>query len=116
MGALVAMLRADGFRFHHFYANDAGGAGELIYYRWCGASGDAVPAYSTSVEGVGCILLSPDQSAALLVWEYGHWKMLTGHVDPRESSLVAVRREALEEVGVDLQGCDLIYAGGWQQA
>ena len=33
--------------------------------------GQMVPAYATSIEGVGALVLSPDEKRVLLVWEYG---------------------------------------------
>ena len=49
-----------------------------MYYRWNGdAAHDMVPAYSTSIEGGG-LVLSPDESKVLLIWEYGNWKPITG--------------------------------------
>ena len=74
-----------------------------MYYRWNGdAAHDMVPAYSTSIEGVGGLVLSPDESKVLLIWEYGNWKPITGAVDDGESALTACRREMREECGVQM--------------
>jgi hypothetical protein len=35
-----------------------------------------VPPASSSIEGVFVFVLSPDEQQVLLVWEYGHWKVL----------------------------------------
>ena len=40
-----------------------------------------VPCYATSIEGVGALVLSPDEKKVLLVWEYGNCKPLSGAVD-----------------------------------
>jgi 8-oxo-dGTP pyrophosphatase MutT (NUDIX family) len=74
-----------------------------------------VPCYATSIEGVGALVLSPDESKVLLVWEYGQWKPVTGAVDAGESKITSLARELGEEVGSEL---DLSFAprylGGWQ--
>ena len=50
----------------------------------------------------------------LLVWEYGNWKPVSGAVDEGESKLEAARREAGEEVGVQLDASFApVYVGGW---
>jgi len=89
---VTALLRARGFGYHHFSPNEpprkssAGGSaqpmGEHVYYRWFGDPGhDMVPCYATSIEGVGALVLSPDEKKVLLVWEYGNWKPVSGAVD-----------------------------------
>ena len=35
-----------------------------------------VPPACSSIEGVFVFVLSPDENQVLLVWEYGHWKVL----------------------------------------
>jgi len=118
-GPIVASLRARGFKFHHFVEGKkeeyAAPPGELIYYRWCGDGVDMVPSYSTALEGVGVLVLSPEKDAVLLVWEYGHWKMITGNVDACESMVTTVQREVHEEVGVEIEE-SMSMAGGWQEA
>ena len=123
---MTGLLRSKGFRFHHFHAargvegeleaNDESRPGELVYYQWLGdPSHDMVPCYATSIEGVGALVLSPDESKVLLVWEYGQWKPVTGAVDAGESKITSLARELGEEVGSEL---DLSFAprylGGWQ--
>ena len=107
-----------GFAYHHYRPQDesSGRGGEFVYYKWPegAAHGDRVPAYATSIEGVGAVLLSPDEQSVLLVWEYGCWKPPTGAVDLGEGMLHAVTREVYEEVGLAV---DTSYAprylGGW---
>lgn len=117
-GSLVKDLRARGFEFHHLFPGEGDApAGELIYYRWAGKGADLVPSYSTALEGVGVMVLSPDEDELLLAWEYGNWKMITGNVDAGESIVSAVRREVGEEVGLELGDGDAIrLMGGWQDA
>ena len=118
----LGLLRARGFRYHHYQKPEVGGAhsdwhtGEFIYYRWMGDQGhDMVPSYATSIEGVSALYLSPDESKVLLIWEYGNWKFVTGAVDEAESSLGSLIRELSEEVGgaVDPAFAPR-YVGGWQ--
>lgn len=127
--SVSSLLRQRGFRYHHFrhappegkaFGVGGGGwrTGEHVYYRWNGdPSHDMVPAYCTSVEGVGGLVLSPDESKVLLIWEYGHWKPITGAVDDGESALGACRREMREEAGVAADASFRpVFVGGWQMA
>jgi len=123
-----SLLRARGFQYHHFHTSrgrdGAGGAGseyepgEHVYYRWLGdPTHDLVPPYRTSIEGVGALLLSPDEKRVLLVWEYGNWKPVSGAVDEGESSLRTVERELHEEVHVAVDHSFIARkVGGWQMA
>lgn len=119
-GGVVASLRARGYDFHHAHtchAKPEGGtteAAELIYQSWMGSGPNMVPQYATCLEGVGGLILSPDRTHVLLVWEYGHWKVVTGNVDSGEGLLEALRREAREELNVVLSS-DAVFLGGWQQ-
>lgn len=118
-GKLVTALRHRGYRFYHCHAGDSHekktceDADELIYFAWRGAGENKVPPYSTCFEGVGALVLSPDRTHVLLVWEYGHWKLVTGNVDTGEAWLEALRREVREEVNVLLSD-EVIFLGGWQ--
>jgi hypothetical protein len=61
----IKLLREKDFAFHRF--ND----GMFVYYKWMGdPKHDMVPAYSTSIEGVGALLLSPDESKVRLIYIY----------------------------------------------
>jgi hypothetical protein len=59
----------------------------------CGGGKDMVPPASSSIEGVFAFVLSPDELQVLLVWEYGHWKVLfkTGN-HHQKSQLCAARQ------------------------
>eukprot|EP00931_Biecheleriopsis_adriatica_P081698 TRINITY_DN55060_c0_g1_i1.p1 TRINITY_DN55060_c0_g1~~TRINITY_DN55060_c0_g1_i1.p1 ORF type:complete len:362 (+),score=60.92 TRINITY_DN55060_c0_g1_i1:33-1088(+) len=120
-GHIVASLRKRGYRFHHFHDGSPKEAtnaplGELVYYRWFGKTVDLVPSYSTASEGVGVIILSPEEDAVLLVWEYGHWKAVTGSVDAGHSITETVKKEVKEEVGLELKEGSLRLVGGWQES
>ena len=93
-------LYARGFRYHHYHAaTSVEQPAEHVYYTWAGdPKDDLVPSYATSAEGVAAYLLSPDESRVLLVWEYGKWKPVSGHVDRSELSVRAAERELWEEV------------------
>jgi len=76
-----------------------------------------VPHYATSIEGVGALVLSPDEKKILLVWEYGNWKPVSGAVDEGESVLYTVAREMYEEVGLKVDDTFApVSVGGWQMA
>ncbi len=123
---LSELLHERGFSFHHYQPAgsppladaEKDGGGQFIYYRWCGdPEHDMVPSYATSIEGVGGLLLSPDESKVLLIWEYENWKVPSGAVDPAESKITALRRELREEVSAELDDGFLpVYLGGWQIA
>ena len=85
--------------------------------RWCGRGGDRVPSFATSGEGVGVVLLSPDECSVLLVLENGNWKTVTGTVDTGEGVLSAAIRELSEEVGARVDSSfEARYVGGWHIA
>ena len=116
----VRCLHRCGFRFHHHRTStEAAAEAEYVYYRWPDRPDypDKVPPYATATEGVGAIVLSPDETRVLLVWEYGCWKMPTGAVDASEGVLQALRRELREEVGCRVDSdFSPLYLGGWQNA
>ena len=96
----IRTLYARGFRYHHYHAASSADKAEHVYYKWAGdPKDDLVPAYATSAEGVSAVLLSPDESKVLLVWENKKWKAVSGHVDAGELSVRSAERELSEEVG-----------------
>lgn len=111
-------LQTRGYAYHHYVAAAGENPAEFIYYKWNGdPSHDMVPSYATSIEGVGGVLLSPDEKKVLLVWEYGNWKAPGGAVDLGESKLVALRREVGEEVGLKVDSDFApVYLGGWHKS
>lgn len=122
-GALPEVLqwcRAHDMAFHHYRSALPGqGPAEFVYYKWHGPPGskDLVPPYATAVQGVGAIILSPDEREVLLVWEYGCWKMVTGAIDLGEDMFIATERECAEEVGIALDPAFQPQClGGWQKS
>jgi len=128
--ALPAMdmvwLSKNGFKF--YYCSEATGEhadpgeSELVYYAWPDTPSypDMVPAWTTSIEGASGIVLSPDGEQVLLAWERGYWHGPAGAVNPGESILNALVREAKEELNVDV---DLynpehppLYIGGYHKS
>ena len=95
---------------------------EFIYYCWPGKGGtggadDKVPGWSTSIEGVTGLLLSPDETKLLLVWERGGWNTPAGAVDPGECKINTLAREAKEELSVALDWTfGAYYLGGYHKA
>ena len=111
--ALLKALRADRFDFYHFHVETR----EFIYHRWSGGGPNRVPEYATSIEGAGALILSPDESRVLSVWEYGAWRYPGGAINSGENAVEAVHREVKEEVGLDLDPAfPLHLVLGWNQA
>eukprot|EP00054_Salpingoeca_dolichothecata_P000929 m.17939 g.17939 ORF g.17939 m.17939 type:complete len:300 (+) comp11547_c0_seq1:17-916(+) len=105
-------IKIQGFTFHHFHRETE----EFVYYTWLAKGPDRVPAYATSIEGAGCIVLSPDEKNVLCVWENGKWQYPGGAVDPTEAAIETVRREVKEEVGLELDpSFPLLVGAGWNQ-
>ena len=104
---LILVLK---MKFHHYQDN------YYTYYWWKVKSiEDKVPEYATAVEGVGALILSPDRTEVLLVWEYGKWKLVTGAVKAGETILDTLFREVKEEVGIDLYE-NVLSVGKWHIA
>ena len=75
-----------------------------------------MPGWSTSIEGATGLLLSPDESKLLLVWERGAWNTPAGAVDHGESKVNTLAREAQEELGVTIDWTFGIYfVGGYHK-
>ena len=75
-----------------------------------------MPEYATSVVGVTALMLSPDMTKVLLVWERGSWATAGGFVNPGECKIAALAREIREEVNVEVDETwdGVCYLGGWQ--
>merc|ERR1719433_696917 len=98
-GHLLGMVLKRGFTFYTFHRE----TGELCYYLWTRQDlRDMVPSYATSIEGGGVLVLSPDESEVLLVFEYGRWGRCGGAVDAGETCLQCALREVVEETQVVL--------------
>jgi len=126
-------LHKRGFRFHQYCAPQEGAShedSEICYYCWPSApatgdwatdthgADDMVPGNATSIEGVTGIVLSPDLTMVLLVWERRMWSSPGGAVNEGESKLDALVREVREEanVEIDAEWTGMCYLGGWQQS
>lgn len=93
------LLLQNEFEFHNFDIETK----ELIYRKWVRENTpNLVPPYATSIEGGGCLVLSPDGTEVLLVHEYGRWGRCGGAVDPGESSIETALREVVEETHIEL--------------
>jgi 8-oxo-dGTP pyrophosphatase MutT (NUDIX family) len=96
-----------------------------VYYRWCAAPGaaaalalDRVPSYATSIEGACAMCLSPDEQSILMTHEFGQLMLPGGAIDPGEGAVEAARREAAEEVSLNLLSSEQFetrLVGGWHQ-
>lgn len=73
------------------------------YYKWLLTDvEDKVPPYATSTSGATTMILSPDELSVLLVYEADMWKPVTGGDYYANTSYDTALREAVEEVGVDI--------------
>lgn len=71
------------------------------YYKWLLDNvEDKVHPYATSTAGASAMILSPDESSVLLIFENNNWKFVTGSNDFRELSFDTAKREMFEEVGL----------------
>ena len=103
----VRLLSKHEFKVHYVYEK----TGELIYVNWVCAGHSKVPMYATSIEGAGCLILSPDEQKVLLVYEKDRWGRCGGAVDLAESSLQAALREVFEEVDIEIDTDKQILMG-----
>lgn len=72
LGAVAQWCQKNGLHFHHHHVHPPEkGPSDYVYCKWHGQSKSLVPPYTTSEEGVGILMLSPDEKEVLLVWEYG---------------------------------------------
>jgi len=119
-------LYKHGFTFHHYREaghgdtdpDSADANPEYVYKCFPGRDyqDDPVPAYATSIEGAFALILSPDGTKVLLVWERQSWSCPGGTVNIGESKVEAVAREVNEEVGVVVDdSMPMEYLGGYSQ-
>eukprot|EP00808_Paulinella_micropora_P006663 g31772.t1 len=110
----ITLLKQRGYNFFAFNKL----TGEIVYYHWTNPNRpDRVPAYATSIEGGGMILISPDDSKALVVKEHGRWTFPGGSTDSNETTLECAIRECFEEAGAKPDPHSKIYMmGGWNVA
>jgi len=109
----MSLLLGRSYQFHHYHRE----TDELVWYRWMREGmKDLVPAYATSIEGGGSLILSPDEKKVLLVFELGRWGRVGGAVDPGETCLEAALRECHEETSIELDDSFKPLLGmGYQQ-
>jgi len=87
------------YTFHRYESN----ARTYVYYKWNVANvEDKVPKFATSISGAGALLLSPDCTKILLVFEYGKFKYISGSVEPGELGYETIQREIKEETNIEL--------------
>ena len=112
MISLFSFLTSAHFEFHMYHRNT-----EQFVFK--GGNTSKVPVYGSSIEGVTGLVLSPDETKVLLVFERGGWATPGGAVDLEDASILhALKREVREEVGVDI---DLTWTGqvllfGWHES
>lgn len=106
---LLPTILSERLKFHHYLNN------EYVYYFWNRTDvEDKVPEYATAIEGIAALILSPDNTEVLLVWEYSNWKPVTGAVHSGDSTIDTLSREVWEEVGLELDPTfKLKCVGGW---
>ena len=110
----LSIILQRGYKFYiHHPETD-----ELIWYKWTKLNvEDRVPNYATSIEGGGALIISPDNSKVLLVFEFGCWSRVGGSVDRGESCLNTAIRECVEETGIKLDdNFEPLYAMSYNQA
>lgn len=90
-------------------------------YKWNDPSKpDPVPAFFTSTQGVGLVVVSPDRKKFLMVKEPGKdekikYKLVTGWVNPGEWPQEAAVRELNEEVHGKMDDQSIVYLGCFHQ-
>lgn len=73
------------------------------YYKWLLLDiEDKVHPYATSTSGATTMILSPDEQSVLFVYENDMWKPVTGGDYFGDISLQTALREAIEEVGIEI--------------
>jgi len=120
----LQLLREQDFVFHHtrgyndpLLPSPSSETVEFAFYKWVGKEQDRVPPYSSSIEGVVGLILSPDGQQVLCVWEGGCYQMPGGALHPGEDLFSALARELQEELGVELDvEHSPLFLGGYQSS
>lgn len=95
--ALIPCVEKKGYTFHHFEN------GAYVFYKWNVPDvPDKVPAWATSMLGVSCLILSPDQKSVLMIYEYGKFKAVTGVLESGHLFGQTCFKEVEEETGINL--------------
>ncbi|XWV26564.1 hypothetical protein QJ857_gp0503 [Tupanvirus soda lake] len=72
------------------------------YYKWTlKGIEDKVHPYATSTACASVMILSPDETSVLMVFENDMWKFVTGSNNFNELNLETAKREMFEEVGLE---------------
>lgn len=99
----IPILTERKFTFHH--TSTDGRAVSLV--RWLRSDiPNLIPYYAHTFVGVGGIVINEEKHQVLVVTEKirpQHWKFPGGYVDPQEGLDIAVRREILEETGIETE-------------
>jgi len=120
-GGVMSVVKKLGFRFHHHLSDETDPYTwhddfEFMFYKWIcvkegcrtGGKSDLVPTYTTSIEGGGVMVLSPDRKEVLLVNQWGGvWSAPGGAVSPKETTYEAASREVEEELDIKLDKATL---------
>lgn len=97
------------YDFHH-YEKD-----HFVLGKWNNSQiENKMQPYATSIGGAAVMILSPDMREALMVFEYGKFKFVTGAQDLGESKLDTALREMTEETGLIMDETFApIFCGGY---
>jgi len=102
----IPVLIQNGFSFHH--ANQ-----ELsVLLKWLPTTEKCnVPSYAHTMVGAGAMVINNNNEILVVKEKYykkPHWKLPGGYVDPGESIPTAVRREVLEETGIETEFVSMV--------
>eukprot|EP00301_Raphidiophrys_heterophryoidea_P004288 c11875_g1_i1.p1 GENE.c11875_g1_i1~~c11875_g1_i1.p1 ORF type:complete len:472 (-),score=142.94 c11875_g1_i1:455-1870(-) len=106
---LVQQLKSQNYKFHHFVEDTQ----TFVY----GKQAEGELSNATAKEGVGALVISPDELHVLLVWEAGKWSFLAGNTVTRESVIDAAKREIRTQLSLELDKTFTArIVGGWTKA
>ena len=102
--SLIPLLLNVGFTYHHAKQTTA------VLTKWTGEGESRIPKFAHHYCGVAAVILD-ESNKLLLVKERnyevasnkGKWKFVTGFVEPGEALAEAVKREAMEETGLEVE-------------